>query len=118
MNRPLTLRLPHARPRPTPTVQGAGWVPDERGSLVTAMMVWVLIIYLVVPVQYFVGDLNITNDASMGAPNPLARTIKLGLLALSAVIVLWRARLALVAVRSVNPFFLAFLALVPMAISA
>ena len=114
MNRPLTLRLPHARPRPTPTVQGAGWVPDERGSLVTAMMVWVLIIYLVVPVQYFVGDLNITNDASMGAPNPLARTIKLGLLALSAVIVLWRARLALVAVRSVNPFFLAFLALVPL----
>jgi len=81
-----------------------------------AIMVWILITYLVVPVQYFTGDVNLAEDplAAMSAPNPLARAIKLGLLILSAVIVLWRARLAWFEFRFVNRFFLAFLVLAPL----
>ena len=77
-------------------------------------MVWVLIIYLVVPVQYFTGDLSGLDVDTMGAPNPLARALKLGLLALSTVVVLWRARLAWHELRWLNPFFIVFLVLVPL----
>jgi exopolysaccharide production protein ExoQ len=116
MNRPLTLRSPRPQPQATPPLESRGWVPDTRGSLFAAFMVWVLIIYLVVPVQYLTGDTNLTTDASMGAPNPLARTIKLGLLIFSSVIVLWRMRLAWLEIRSLNRFFVAFLVLVPLSV--
>jgi exopolysaccharide production protein ExoQ len=78
------------------------------------LMVWVLIIYLAVPIQYFSGDMNLNNDTAMGGPNPIARAIKLGLLACSVVIGLWRSRLAWFELKSLNPFFLAFVALVPL----
>ena len=81
MNRPLTLRSPRARPQPTPSPQSRGWVPDSRGSLFAALMVWVLIIYLVVPIGYFAGEMSTGNDTGMAGPNSLLRTIKLGLLA-------------------------------------
>ncbi len=87
--------------------------PAARGSLLTAGMVWILIVYLVVPLQYLVGDTNLLADASMAAPNPLARTIKLALLALSGVIVLWKTRMAWLEIRTLNVGFLIFLALVP-----
>jgi exopolysaccharide production protein ExoQ len=114
MNRPLTLRSPRAQPQANPPADSRGWVPDSRGSLFAALMVWVLIIYLAVPIQYFSGDMNLNNDTAMGGPNPIARAIKLGLLACSVVIGLWRSRLAWFELKSLNPFFLAFVALVPL----
>ena len=116
MSRPITLRGARGRTRINPTAEARVWVPDSRGSLVATLMMWVLMIYLVVPVQYFSGDMNLEGDASMSVPHPLARAIKLGLLILSTVILLWRARLTSVVLRSLNPFFLVFLALVPLSI--
>lgn len=113
MNRPLTLRAPRVPP-PQSTAENQRWVPDARGSLFVACLVWVLIIYLVVPLQYLKGETSLVTDEGMGAANPLSRTIKLGLLIFSTVIVLWRARLAWFQMRSVNSFFLGFLVLVPL----
>ena len=116
MNRPLTLRSPRAQPQPSPSPQSRGWVPDSGGSLYATLMVWVLIVYLVVPVGYLTGDMNAGNELGMAGPNPLLRTFKLGLLALSTLIVVWRGRLAWVQMRSLNPFFSAFLVLVPLSV--
>jgi O-antigen ligase len=116
MNRPLTLRPPRARSPANPPAESRVWVPDSRGSLLAALMVWVLIIYLAVPPQYFSGDFVLNNDTGMSGPNPVARAIKLGLLACSVVIGIWRARLAWFELRSLNPFFLAFMALVPLSV--
>jgi exopolysaccharide production protein ExoQ len=116
MNRPLTLRSPRARPQPTPSPQSRDWVPDSRGSLFATLMVWVLIIYLVVPIGYFAGDMSTGNDTGMAGPNFLLRTVKLGLLAASTLVVLWRGRLAWVEMKSLNPFFSVFMALVPLSV--
>jgi len=113
MNRPLTLRSPRARPQRNPSLQSRGWVPDSRGSLFATLMVWVLIVYLVVPNGYFTGGMDAGNDRGMADPNPILRTFKLGLLACGALVVLWRGRLAWVEMRSLNPFFSVFLVLVP-----
>jgi exopolysaccharide production protein ExoQ len=116
MNRPLTLRSPRARPPPSPAPQSRSWVPDSRGSLFATLMVWVLIIYLVVPIGYFAGDMGGGNDTGMAGPNSLLRTFKLGLLACSTLVVLWRLRLAWVEMRFLNPFFSVFLVLVPLSV--
>ena len=75
-------------------------------------MVWVLILYLVIPLQYFTGQMDVAAELLMAGPNVLARTIKLGLLTASGAILLWRTRLAWLELRSVNSFLLLFLALV------
>src|ERR1035438_9529322 len=100
MNRRLSLNSSRPRPQASPSAATPASVPDTRGSMIGAFMVWVLIIYLAVPVQYFIGDMGSTDAGGMGAggmaaggtdaggtgaggmaaPNPLARTIKLGLL--------------------------------------
>src|SRR5260370_6124433 len=116
MNRPLTLRSPRARSQSNPSPRSSGWVPDSGGALFATLMVWVLIVYLVVPVGYFTGDMGAGNDTSMAGPNPLLRTFKLGLLASSTLVVLWRGRLAWFEMRSLNPFFSVFLVLVPLSV--
>jgi exopolysaccharide production protein ExoQ len=115
MNRPLTLRVARARPAVN-AQEPPSLVSDSRGSMFAATMVWVSIIYLVIPAPYLHGQMDLMADDSMGAGNPLARTIKLALLAFSTLIVLWRNRLSWYLLRSVNPFFLLFLAVVPASI--
>jgi exopolysaccharide production protein ExoQ len=136
MNRRLSLNSSRPRPQASPSAATPASVPDTRGSMIGAFMVWVLIIYLAVPVQYFIGDMGSTDAGGMGAggmaaggtdaggtgaggmaaPNPLARTIKLGLLVLSIGIVLSRVRLAWLECKALNRFFWVFLALVPLSI--
>jgi exopolysaccharide production protein ExoQ len=81
-------------------------------------MVWLLIVYLVVPNSYWTGDVyNVASTAtSMAQVNVVARAIKLGLIALSSLVLLWRASLATLLLRTLNPFFLVFLGLVPLSI--
>ncbi|MGA2189118.1 MAG: O-antigen ligase family protein [Steroidobacteraceae bacterium] len=79
-------------------------------------MLWILIVYLVVPIEYFSGDMVLTGDTSMSVPHPLARAIKIGLLAVSGVVVLWRNRLAWLQLRTLNPFFWVFMTLVPLSV--
>ncbi|MDP9065680.1 MAG: O-antigen ligase family protein [Pseudomonadota bacterium] len=117
MNSPLAFGIKRGRARTAPAAHGQGGVTDARGSLFVALMVWVLIVYLVVPATYLRGETNLLADAgTAAAANPVGRTIKLTLLFFSTVIVLWRARLVWFVCRSINPFFVAFLALVPLSV--
>lgn len=81
--------------------------------MLAASLVWVLIIYLALPIQYLRGETSLATDEGMGAANPLSRSIKIGLLLCSTIIVLWRAPVAWLEFRFINRFFLAFLVLVP-----
>ncbi len=105
----------HAAAR-APNPVGASAPADTRGAGLLAVMIWVLIIYLIVPAAYLSGKTDIFADGTLGAPNPVARALKLTLLAAGVVIVLWRAGLAWIELRCVNPFFLLFLGLVPASI--
>ena len=82
--------------------------------MLATFLVWVLIIYLAIPLEYLKGNPILGTDAGMADANSLSRTIKLGLLFFSTAIVLWRSRLALFEFRSLNPFFTVFLVLVPL----
>jgi exopolysaccharide production protein ExoQ len=98
-----------AQPRPAQT-------RGPRGSVPTTLMVWVLIIYLVVPPQYLLGQAEVTTDSSMGEGNPVARAIKIALLLVSAGIILWKSRVAILEMKTLNRFFVMFLILVPMSV--
>src|SRR3984893_5880613 len=71
--RRLMLGSPRARPQPNPSPQSRGWVPDSRGSLFATLMVWVSIVYLVVPNGYLTGDMVGENETGMAEPNPVLR---------------------------------------------
>jgi O-antigen ligase len=72
-------------------------------------MMWVLIVLMIVPEGFDYENLATTSaPSSAGA---ISRMLWLGLLALGAVIVFWRAGLAWVLARMLNPFLLLFVAL-------
>src|ERR1700731_3578472 len=116
MNKPLRAKPPAARPVARGQAQTDQWVRDDRWSLITAAMVWLLIVYLVVPSSYWTGSAPVSTAAAMAEGNVAARAIKLGLITLSSLVLLWRASLAMLLLRTLNPFFLVFLALVPLSI--
>lgn len=96
------------------------WVPDVGTSLLLAALLWILIIYMSIP-----GDLMVVKDvnqdavaatASMAAPNPLSRMLKLIMLAIGALIILWRLSLAMTLLRQINIFLLTFYLLVPLSV--
>ncbi len=113
MNRPMV-------GRPTRGAAPAAAIPQSgaargRGSLVTAVLVWIMTIYLTVPLHYFMGDMvGGTNEDGMGASNPLSRIIKIGLLIASGIIVAWKSRPAILEMRALNRGLLFFLVLVPL----
>jgi O-antigen ligase len=85
--------------------------------MLATVLVWVMILYLVIPLQYFTGQMDVAAELLMAGPNLLARTIKLGLLTVSAAILVWRARLTWLEVRALNPFLLGFLVLVLLSVA-
>ncbi|HMH18331.1 MAG TPA: O-antigen ligase family protein [Burkholderiales bacterium] len=92
-----------ARPRITP------WLRDDQHSLLLAGMIWTLIVLMIVPegFDYQVLSTGIT-PSSGGA---ISRMLWVGLLAMSAVVVFWRAGLAWLLARALNPFLPLFVAL-------
>src|ERR1700685_66652 len=118
MNKPLRVKPPRVRPAARGHVQTGQWVRDDRWSLFTAALVWLLIVYLVIPNSYWTGDVpNAEATATiMAQVNVVARAIKVGLIAVGSLVVLWRSSLAMQLVRTINPFFLVFLGLVPLSI--
>jgi len=104
---------PAARARAAATPQATA--ARGSGSLVTAVLVWIMTIYLTVPLHYFVGDMvGATNEDGMGASNPLSRILKIGLLIASGIIVAWKSRRAILEMRALNRGFLFFIVLVPL----
>ncbi len=86
-------------------------MPDTGGGLFCASLVWVLILYLVVPLQYFTGQMNVAAEMLMTGPNLLARASSWDCWRSASIILLGRARLAWFELRALNPFLLLFLAL-------
>ena len=88
---------------------GTAWLRDDRHSLFLAGMMWVLIVLMIVPEGFDYRSLTTTGaPSSAGA---LSRLLWLGLLALGAIIIFWRASLAWLLARTLNPFLLLFVAL-------
>ena len=91
--------------RPNTTV----WLRDDRHSFFLAGMMWVLIVLMIVPEGFDYESLATTSTPSSGGA--ISRMLWLGLLALSAIIMFWRAGLAWLLARIMNPFLLLFVAL-------
>jgi len=85
-----------------------------KGALGTTLMVWVLIIFMIVPEGF-----NYAQDISSTMPtegSPLSRTTWLALLGFGALTVLKRRAHALMLLRQVNPYLLLFAALAAMSV--
>jgi hypothetical protein len=88
---------------------GMPWLRDDRYSFLLAGMIWVLIVLMIVPDGFDYQSLTTTGAPSAGGA--ISRMLWLGLLALSAIIICWRAGLAWLLAHIVNPFLLLFVAL-------
>lgn len=93
----------------TAWTDGRAWLRDDRHSFFLAGMVWVLIVLMVVPEGFDYQMLATTSAPSSGGP--VSRILWLSLLASGLVVISWRAGLAWLLARRLNPFFLVFVAL-------
>ena len=88
---------------------GAAWLLDNRYSILLAGMMWLLIVQMIVPDGFNYNNITAGNLPTSGSS--LSRLIWLTLLGLGIVFTVWRAGLAWLLVRSLNPFLLIFVAL-------
>lgn len=92
--------------------QGMTWLRDDRRSHLLAVMMGVLIVLLVVPDAFDYQSLaTTTQPKSPSSGGIISRMLWLALLALSVTIIVWRAGLAWLLVRMLNPFLLLFVVL-------
>lgn len=88
---------------------GMAWLRDDRHSVFLAGMMWVLIVLMIVPESFDYQLLTSTGAPSSGSA--ISRALWLGLLAVSGIIIFWRAGLGWLLARALNPFLLLFVAL-------
>lgn len=88
---------------------GTVWLRDDRHSFFFAGMMWVLIVLMIVPEGLDYQSLAANSTPSTGGA--ISRMLWLGLLALSLIIIFWRAGLAWLLARTLNPFLPVFVAL-------
>ena len=88
---------------------GTAWLRDDQHSYVLAGMIWVLVVLMIVPEGFNYQGLTAASAPSSGGA--ISRMLWLGLLALSAIVIFWRAGLAWLLARTLNPFLLVFVAL-------
>ncbi len=77
------------------------------GPLFVAAMIWILVIFNIVPEGFDYGGLKYMPTQG----SAVSRLIWIVLLSVSFLIILWRTSLSLLLLRALNPFFLAFLLL-------
>jgi O-antigen ligase len=87
----------------------AAWRRDDRHALWLAAMMWVLIVLMIVPEGLDYQSLNTPGSPSSG--DFISRMLWLGLLVFGSGVILWRAGLAWLLARTVNPFLLLFVLL-------
>lgn len=88
---------------------GTSWLRDDRHAFVLAAMMWVLLVLMIVP-----EGLDYESLATPGTPSAggaVSRMLWLGLLGSSILIIGWRAGLAWLLARTLNPFLLLFVGL-------
>lgn len=98
---PLTARIPARR--------SAAWRLDARNAPLMAAMMGVLIVLMIVPDGFDYGSLTTTGAPSSGGA--ISRALWIVVLGLGALVMLWRAGLAWLLARSLNPFLLVFVLL-------
>ena len=98
--------LKHSSTPNRPPSQPGMWQRDDKNSLILAGLVWVLIVLMVVPEGFDYMSLSSTYAPMSGSK--ISRLLWLGLLSLSALFIVWRAGLAWLLLRSLNPFLLVF----------
>lgn len=79
--------------------------------MLTAALIWVLVIYLTVPEGF---DYSVKDE--IGTGNALTKLVWIALLTFSLTLILWRRSLAAVMLRWVNPWLLAFIALAALSV--
>jgi O-antigen ligase len=86
-------------------------VADDRFGWLTALLIGVLVVYLTVPegFDYTVKEVDFTGNAA-------TKMVWVGMLALSLVLLAWRASLAILLTRRVNIFIFAFLLLAALSV--
>jgi exopolysaccharide production protein ExoQ len=97
-----------ATPNTAPS-SGMAWLRDDRHSLLLAGAMWALLVLMIVPEGFDYQTL--ANSGAPASGSTVSRLLWLALLALSVVTILWRAGLAWVLLRALNPFLLLFVAL-------
>lgn len=85
------------------------WLRDDRYSIIVAGMMWVLIVLMIVPEGFDYQGLTTNNVPGTGGA--ISRILWSGLISLGAIIILWRAGLAWLLVRMLNPFLILFMIL-------
>lgn len=78
------------------------WLRDDAFSLPLAALVWALIIMMTVPEGFDYASLGAAYAPASGSK--ISRLLWLSLLSLSVLIILWRAGIAWLVVRTLNPF--------------
>ena len=106
--------------RPTPglarrTSNSAGSMfYDGRFAKVVAGMIWVLVLFMIVPDGFRYGSIS---DNMPTSGSDASRVIWLALLAGGVLIVAWRSSLAWSLIRQLNPFLTAFIALAALSVA-
>lgn len=85
------------------------WQRDDRYSFALTILVWALVVLMIVPEGFDYASLSKTYAPAAGSK--ISRLLWLSLLSLSTLFILWRAGLAWLLLRSVNPYFLIFVGL-------
>lgn len=95
-------------PNPAP-LHVTPWQRDDRHSLALAAMMWVLLVLMIVPEGFDYRSLITPGPPSAGGS--VGRFLWLGLLVTSVLVIGWRAGLAWLLARTLNPFLALFVAL-------
>jgi len=85
------------------------WQSDDRHAFLLAALVWTLIVLMIVPEGFRYESL--ASSAAPMAGSAVSRALWLGLLALGLLVIAWRAALAWLLARFLNPFLLGFVIL-------
>lgn len=84
------------------------WVADHRASWLLGGLAWTLIVLMIVPENF---DYSALDGAAPATGDATSRILWLALLWSGILVVLWRAALAWLVLRALNPYLLAFVGL-------
>lgn len=97
-------------PEPRSVAIARGWTTDRNGSWFIAGLVWMAMIYLVIPPGVYSLQVSVITEGL--EPNPIFRTMKLFMLGAGGLAILWRASIAWLTLKATNKMLLVCLGLI------